>query len=131
LRQIKEIKTDFFKQQEQGFSLIEVMLAALILSFAVVAFMHAQLMALRTSEQAYWLNLADLQRNELAERVRSCSDERPCIDQQLQLWKQEISETFPAGEGQIITQDGDYLSRISWVTNYQAQVRQSARFTFS
>ncbi len=45
---------------QQGFSLIEVMVAAAILSFSLLGFAQAQLMALHVSEQAYLINLADL-----------------------------------------------------------------------
>ena len=57
----------FLTNKQQGFSLIEVMLSLFILSVGLLSFTQSQLMALRASEQAYFVNLADLKNNELAE----------------------------------------------------------------
>jgi prepilin-type N-terminal cleavage/methylation domain-containing protein len=105
-------------KKEQGFSLIEVMLAALILSFGLLGFVQGQLMALRVSEYAYFINLADLKNNELAERVRSCSNKSNCVQEQLTLWKKEIRKVFPQGEEDSRNQGFNYQSTISWFSVY-------------
>jgi prepilin-type N-terminal cleavage/methylation domain-containing protein len=112
-----KLRAQFAK--ERGFSLIEVMLASAILSFGLLGFAQGQLVALRVSEYAYFVNLADLKNNELAERMRSCSNRLFCIQEQLDLWTKEIHTIFPEGEECYSSQGVDYQSKISWFSIYQ------------
>lgn len=122
MRRIKKSKVRWLLSHcEQGFSLIEVMVAALILSVGLLGFAQGQLMAFRTSQQAYLLSLADLKNNELAERLRICAMQSQCIQQELSLWKAEVNKDFPAGKAQISTKDLNYQSKIQWFSlDYQA-----------
>ena len=104
---------------EKGFSLVEVILVSLILSFSLLGFVQAQLLSLRMSEHAYLINLADLKNNELAERVRSCSNKSPCVQEQLNFWKEEVKKNFPEGREQSTNKGLDYQSEISWFSIYQ------------
>ena len=52
-------------RSQQGFSLIEVMVAATILSISLIGFAQAQLLALQAAEHAYLINLANLKNIEL------------------------------------------------------------------
>ena len=125
LKNMKNIKASFLwcKEKEQGLSLIEVMLSSLILSFGLLGFLQGQLMALRVSEQAYFINLADLKNGELAERVRSCSNTLPCIHEQLNFWQEEIKTLFPKGENSSATSGADYQIKISWISTYQPKLQ--------
>ncbi|WP_218813837.1 type IV pilus modification PilV family protein [Rickettsiella endosymbiont of Dermanyssus gallinae] len=105
------------KKAQQGFSLIEVMLSLFILSIGLLSFTQSQLMALRASEQAYFINLADLKNNELAERVYSCSDQA-CIQAQLILVEEHIANVFPEGEARLTKQSNNYQYKISWRSLY-------------
>ena len=106
---------------QQGFSLVEVMVAALVLSLGLLGFAQGQLMAFRTSQQAYLLSLADLKNNELAERLRVCARQSRCAQQELSLWKAEVNKNFPDGRAQISTKDLNYQSKIQWFSlGYQA-----------
>lgn len=111
------LKSLNYKKAEQGFSLVEVMLSLLILSVGLLSFAQSQLMALRTSEQAYFINLADLKNNELAERVYNC-DNQACIEAQLALAKEDITRLFPEGEGSLRKEGNDYQLKISWRSLY-------------
>lgn len=106
------------RQEEQGFSLIEVMLATLILSFGLVGFVQGQLMALRVSEYAYFINLADLKNNDLAERMRSCDNKSVCIHEQLIVWQKEVAKLFPQAEQNLINEGPNYQSKITWLAIY-------------
>lgn len=121
MRRIKKIKVQLLNGNcQQGFSLIEVMIAALILSFGLLGFAQGQLMAFRTSQHAYLLSLADLKNNELAERLRICGVQSRCMQQELSLWKAEVSKSFPNGTAQISIKDLNYQSRIQWFSlDYQ------------
>lgn len=105
------------KKAQQGFSLIEVMLSLFILSVGLLSFTESQLMALRTSEQAYFINLADLKNNELAERMYNCINQA-CIQAQLVLVEQDIAKVFPEGEAFLTKQGDDYQYKISWRSLY-------------
>lgn len=118
------------KKTEQGFSLVEVMLSLFSLSVGLLSFTQSQLMALRTSEQAYFINLADLKNNELAERLHSC-DDRACIQAQCALAKKDIAEVFPEGEA-LLTKQGDaYQAKISWRSlYYHSKFKRSLQLLF-
>ena len=116
---MENIKIKALFAKEGGFSLIEVMLAVLILSIGLLGLAQGQLMALRVSEHAYFVNLADLKNNELAERIRSCSNKLFCVQEQLNLWREEVHTIFPQGEERSTSQGADYQSKISWFSIYQ------------
>ncbi|MDQ8039734.1 MAG: prepilin-type N-terminal cleavage/methylation domain-containing protein [Rickettsiella sp.] len=116
-------------KKQQGLGLIEVMIASLILSFGLLGFMQGQLIALRTSEHAYYINLADLKNNELVERIRSCDSESTCIQEQLKLWKVGLHETFPESQVSLTRNGRDYASKISWFSIYLRKL-QSLYLTF-
>lgn len=104
---------------QKGFSLIEVMVAAVILSVSLLGFAEAQLMALHASEQAYLINLAGLKNQELAENVMLCGSQPFCFQQALILWKKEIQEKFPNGIGQISKLNlSIYQSKIQWLFSF-------------
>ncbi|MGC1853770.1 MAG: prepilin-type N-terminal cleavage/methylation domain-containing protein [Candidatus Aquirickettsiella sp.] len=104
---------------QQGFSLIEVMVAAAILSFSLLSFAQAQLMALHASEQAYLINLADLKNVELAENFKICGSRPLCMQQVLTVWKKEIQESFPKGMGQLSKLNlFNYQNKIQWFSNF-------------
>ena len=99
--------------RQQGFSLIETMVAAAILSFSLLSFAQAELLALHISEQAYLINLADLKNIELAENFTVCESHALCLQKALSLWKKEIQESFPKGIGEISTLNfSNYQSKI-------------------
>jgi prepilin-type N-terminal cleavage/methylation domain-containing protein len=105
-------------QKEQGFSLIEVMLVTLILSFGLMGFVQGQLMALRVSEYAYFINLADLKNNDLVERIQSCANKLACIQAQLIVWQKGVAKLFPQAEQSLTKEGSDYQSKITWLSIY-------------
>lgn len=121
MRLTKKIKVQLLLSNcQQGFSLIEVMVAALILSFGLLGFAQGQLMAFRTSQHAYLLSLADLKNNELAERLRACGLQSRCIQRELGLWKAALNKSFPDGKAEISVKDLSYQSKIQWFSlDYQ------------
>lgn len=104
---------------QQGFSLIEVMVATAILSFSLLGFAQAHLLALHTSEQAYVINLADLKNSELAESFTICESQSLCIQQALTLWNKDIQESFPKGIGKVSSFNfSNYESKIQWFFHF-------------
>lgn len=118
-------------RHQQGFSLIEVMIATAILSFSLLGFAQAQLLALHASEQAYLTNLADLKNVELAENFTICGSHTLCLQQALILWKKDIQESFPKGIGKITTFNcSNYQSKIQWFFPF-SKLRSSLDLFFS
>lgn len=106
---------------QQGFSLIELMVAAAILSISLLGFAQAQLMALHASERAYLINLADIKNQELAEDFMICGSQLFCFQQALSLWKKETQESFPKGIGQISRINfSTYQSKIQWLSSFSS-----------
>lgn len=102
-------------RHQQGFSLIEAMIATAILSFSLLSFVQALLLALHASEQAYLTNLANLKNVELAENFTICGSHTRCLQQAFIFWKKEVQESFPKGIGKISTfTRSNYQSKIQW-----------------
>lgn len=113
------MKNSVLLNHQQGFSLIEVMVAAAILSFSLLGFAQAQLMALHASEQAYLINLADFKNIELAENFIICGSQLLCLQQASSQWKKETQESFPKGIGEISKLNlSNYQSKIQWFTSF-------------
>ena len=113
------MKSSVLLSHQQGFSLIEVMIAAAILSFSLLSFAQAQLMAMQVSEHAYLINLADLKNVELAEKFSLCESRPLCLQQASTLWKKETQESFPKGMGQISKLNlSNYQSKIQWFSTF-------------
>lgn len=113
------MKNSVLLSHQQGFSLVEVMVAAAILSLSLLGFAQAELMALHVSEQVYLINLADLKNRELAENFTICGSRLLCLQQASTLWKQETQECFPKGMGQISKLYlSNYQSKIQWFSTF-------------
>jgi prepilin-type N-terminal cleavage/methylation domain-containing protein len=113
------MKNPVLLSHQQGFSLIEVMVAAAILSFSLLGFAQAQLLALHASEHAYLINLADLKNVELAENFTICGSRPLCLQQSLSLWKKETQVSFPKGVGQLTKLNlSNYQSKIQWFSSF-------------
>jgi prepilin-type N-terminal cleavage/methylation domain-containing protein len=104
---------------QQGFTLIEVMVAVVILSVSLLGFAQAQLNALHASEQANLINLADLKNQELAESFMICGSQPFCLRQVLILWRKETQEIFPKGIGLVTKLNfSTYQSKIQWLFSF-------------
>lgn len=123
------MKNAVLLNNQQGFSLIEVMVATAILSVSLLGFAQAQLVALHASEHAYLINLADLKNVELAENFIICESQPVCLQQALTLWKKETQENFPRGMGQVSQLNlSNFQSKIRWLSSFSKF--QSSPFLF-
>jgi Tfp pilus assembly protein PilV len=104
-------------KKEQGLSFMEIIVASFILSFAFVAIAQNHLLALRASEQAYFVSLTDLKNNELAERLRSCLGNSSCTQLQEKQWQEEISTLLPKGKIELNQKCKERRIKISWPTH--------------
>lgn len=103
---------------QQGFSLIEVMLAAMLLSFSVLGFANAQLLALQATEEAYAINVARLKMVELAEKLKRCKLQPFCLRQVRLQWEKEVEESLPQGIGLISEHLSIVRSNVQWFSHF-------------
>lgn len=105
------------KCYQAGFSLLEVLIALLILSISLLAFAQAELTALRGVQNAYFINVATLQNESLVERLRICEDQKTCIKQEIKQWQTEVSKILPQGKTKIDINGSQYQIEIRWHDN--------------
>lgn len=98
-----------------GFTLLEVLIAVIILSIGLLGFARAEIIALHNNQTAYLQSLAELQTNSLAERLRICGAKNTsCLTQQITTWKNENNKLFPHAQSNVIVNNSDYVITITW-----------------
>jgi type IV pilus modification protein PilV len=86
----------FSLHSQQGFSLLEVLIALIILSVGLLSFAQAEIFALRDTQIAYFQSAAYLQAAEMAERLRTCNKNSPsCIKQEKLVWQNSSKKLLP------------------------------------
>lgn len=103
---------------QAGFSLLEVLIAMLILSTGILGFANATLMALRGHQSSYFQSLAVIQLESMAERLRSCQHENTiftnCLSQEITGWQKANIVLFPRVRSTVSGQGLNYQLKISW-----------------
>ena len=109
------------RTKAEGFTLIEILVAVLVLSIGVLGLIAMESLALKTNQSAYHRSQATLLVYDLADRIRankdavstyetfspsstlSCVASSPCnsssdfAKRDLFLWEQKVEEVFPGG----------------------------------
>lgn len=96
-----------------GFTLIEVLISLLILSFILLGFNAMQLHALRENRNAYYFSVAQNQINSLLER----SYAQELSSQQIATWNLQNQKSLPNGTGRISGHYPSYQITIFWGHN--------------
>jgi len=107
----------FQKSCQAGFSLLEVLIALLILSISLLAFAQAELTALRNIQNSYFINIAILQSDSLAEELRACENQKFCINHEIKQWQARIPKLLPQGKTKIDANGLQYQIEIRWHDN--------------
>lgn len=99
-----------------GFSLLEILIAMLILSIGLLGFARAQVISLRHNETAYLQSVAEIQNNSLAEYIRACDnqDTPSCVTQQIANWKRENNLLLPLSKNTIDITNDHYTVTSTW-----------------
>jgi len=82
----------------RGFGLLEVLIALLVLSTALLGLASAQIKALQQSDQAYLRVVAVWQVAAMFERLRADPIHRA---QEINLWKQQNQQLLPGAAGKV------------------------------
>lgn len=128
-----------------GFSLIEVVLATLILAIGLLGLAQLQMLGLQGSVSAYAHSQASLLAYDMADRIRAnraarsayvtskttrsttCSATSPCsaeqmAEQDLVAWQQQVSTLLVAGVGTITVTGNTFTISVNWDDNRDGSV---------
>lgn len=113
-----------------GFSLLEVLVALIILTGGLLAFSKAQIISLRYNQDSYRQTLAQYQNSSLIEQLRLCSQlSNPsiCKNSAVNNWRSINSSLIPQSQSQIKYTGSDYQFIIEWEDLLQANIRQNQK----
>jgi prepilin-type N-terminal cleavage/methylation domain-containing protein len=96
-----------------GFSLIEVLVSLLILSFILLGFDALEVYSLRQVRTAYVFSCANNQLNNMIERLRNINGDESIKDQ-IEQWNKENKIILPQGWGEVKGHFPDYDMSIYW-----------------
>jgi len=100
---------------ESGFSLLEVLIALLILSVGLLGFARAEILAIRYNQAAYWQSLAQSQINSLTEQLRACGTNNfICLSQEISVWQNESKNLLPESQSKIDADQANYKITLEW-----------------
>jgi hypothetical protein len=83
-----------------GFSLMEVLISLLLLSFILLGFDATEVVALRTIRAAYYFDIANHQLNNMVERLYLINNDSDVL-QQVAIWNAENKIVLPQGMGEV------------------------------
>ncbi|MBK8183103.1 MAG: type IV pilus modification protein PilV [Candidatus Competibacteraceae bacterium] len=116
------------KGRAKGFTLLEVMVALLILSVGLLGLAGLQLHALQYTHSSYQRTVVNIQALDMAERMWTHLAE-PLAE--VEAWQNLNKSSLPAWKGTVSAvaeQAGDYLITISWMDQ---RFVESQSFSFS
>ncbi len=97
----------------QGFTLLEVLISLVLLSFILLGFDEMEIYSLRSTCAAYYFHLATEQLNSMIERLHTVGM-RPSINEQIEIWNSQNKQLLPAGEGEVIGNYPNYTITVYW-----------------
>ena len=100
-----------FPKKQDGFTLIEVLIAMLILSVILFSFLDIQLAALESNQHALLYSIAIEQ---LQNMVAFIQQKNISISHFAKNWNEENKELLPYGYGEIEKNQAGYVVRIYW-----------------
>lgn len=98
---------------ENGFSIIEVLFAAFVLSFGVLSFLQSELIALRTIQIMRSLNIAYIKSIAFAESLKGCAGQLSCLAKQQTRWRLALKTSLPEAEFSLHVLGQTYQIEIS------------------
>lgn len=108
----------FRSHLQSGFSLLEVLVALVVLSIGLLGFAQAEIIALHHIQTAYWQSIAQLQMNALTERLRACHvlTDASCMSREITAWKTENGALLPAAHSEVTVSGSQYVLTLHWQT---------------
>jgi Tfp pilus assembly protein PilV len=96
-----------------GFSLIEVLISLLLLSFILLGFDATEMYSVRAIRAAYYFDVATNQLNNMYERLRMLGADDD-VSSQIIMWNKENQIVLPQGRGQVLGHFPDYTIIVYW-----------------
>ena len=102
-----------FYKRCHGYSLLEVLIAALVISIGLLGIAGSAIVSLRHSEQAYLHSVAITQAQSMIERLR-VNHSQAARERELKLWNQENKYLLPKGKGVIACKTRSCKIVLTW-----------------
>ncbi len=110
----------------RGFSLIEALVAIFILSFGLLALAGSQITALRNTQQAYWISLANSRASSLFKRL-SVNHSTSARQGELLLWNKFNQQELPDGTGNYYCQSNNKCTvTVTWLFDGKQSISMSS-----
>ena len=123
-------KSHISPRRQQGFSLIEVLIAILILAIGLLGMAHMQASGMRSTHGAYLRTQATILASDILDSMRANATAARAGNYDVALggngtagtiegddviaWKANLAATLPAGDGAITTSGSDVTVAVSW-----------------
>jgi type IV pilus assembly protein PilV len=122
-------------RQQTGFTLLEVMVALVIISIGLLGIIGMQMTSLKNSNSSAYRSIAVWQLQDMAEKIRSNrtraaareyevgigetetpATATPVITAEVAAWKANLANTLPSGKGSIVTiaTNGSITLTVEW-----------------
>jgi Tfp pilus assembly protein PilV len=101
------------KKQYFGLTLIEVLIATLILSAGFLAITRLQLMSLRHTQVAYLSSFAEVQLFKMGECLQLTSLGHACQEEKTE-WERQLAAGLPGGIGKVFKKASSFQVIVAW-----------------
>lgn len=104
-----------FPTGQQGFSLLELLIALIILTIGLLGFAQAEIASLRDAQTAYFQSMASLQAAGMAERLRGCGNLKSnCVSREKTDWQSETKTLLPNVTSEVSPCHPDCKISLQW-----------------
>lgn len=110
-------KTESSKIYQSGTSLLETLIALLILSLGFLGFAKAELIGMRANQISYFQTLATIRIMNIAEQLNVCrhlDTFSECMAHELTDWQKENAALLPNAKSKAIASGNGYWINIRW-----------------
>jgi type IV pilus assembly protein PilV len=116
-------KKNHLANKQQGFSMIELLVALLIFSIGLLGIASLQVTGMRMTRDAELMGRASLYVSSMAERIRANSSTLvDTVD-----WTHSIQTALPSGLGEVITVNRMHTISVSWLESQDGHSENSWR----
>jgi type IV pilus assembly protein PilV len=109
---MKKIIQNYIREN-RGFSMIEVLISMLLLSFILLGLDAMETYSIQKSRSAYFFNMAITQLNNMTEKLKAIMNGSDLAGQ-LEKWNQENQAVLPQGLGTVTGTFPDFIVTIYW-----------------